>query len=118
MTTMPAMIHWARTRSSDHRQTQLTFFTPQVSPQATPQDSPQVTPQVEKLLKTLRGEMSRSDLMKRAEIKDRKYFSEKFLQPALERGLIEITQPDKPNSSQQRYRLTPLGQTIRATITK
>jgi len=80
----------------------LTFFTPQV------------TPQVEKLLASLRGEMSRGELMIAAGIKDRKHFSEAFLQAALDSGLIEMTQPDKPNSSKQRYRLTPLGRAITA----
>jgi ATP-dependent DNA helicase RecG len=40
------------------------------------------------------------------------------MRSALRSGLVEMTQPDKPNSSKQRYRLTPLGQTIRATITQ
>ena len=32
-----------------------------------------------------------------------------YIRPALEAGLIEMTIPDKPNSSNQRYRLTPKG---------
>ena len=72
--------------------------------------APQVTPQVEKLLSALHGEMSRGGLMTEVAIKDRKHFTEAFLQPALEKGLIEMTQPDKPTSSKQQYRLTTLGQ--------
>lgn len=72
--------------------------------------TPQVTPQVEKLVAAVAGEMSRSDLMSEVNIKDRKHFTEAFLQPALAAGLIEMTQPDKSNSSKQKYRLTALGQ--------
>jgi len=31
-------------------------------------------------------------------------FSNNYLRPALELGLIEMTVPDKPNSSKQQYR--------------
>ena len=32
-----------------------------------------------------------------------------YLQPALERGLTEMTIPDKPKSGKQKYRLIELG---------
>lgn len=84
--------------------------TPHVTPLVPPQVTPYVTPQVEKLLNALHGEMSKGDLMTEVAIKDRKHFTEAFIQPALEKGLIEMTQPDKPKSSKQRYRLTAVGQ--------
>jgi ATP-dependent DNA helicase RecG len=37
------------------------------------------------------------------------HFSNHYLAPALEAGLIEMTIPDKPRSSKQRYRLTAKG---------
>lgn len=40
---------------------------------------------------------------------DRKHFRASVLKPALELGLIEMTIPDKPNSSKQRYRLNERG---------
>ena len=79
--------------------------------------APQVTPQVKMLVAVLRGEMSREELMTGTGIHDRKHFRVAFLQPALESGLVEMTRPDKPNSSQQRYRLTSLGQNSRPTPT-
>jgi ATP-dependent DNA helicase RecG len=33
-----------------------------------------------------------------------------YLKPALEMRVVEMTLPDKPRSSNQRYRLTALGQ--------
>jgi Fic family protein len=79
----------------------------------TPHDTPHVTPQVAELLKTLEkyaGELSRDQLMAHIGLNDRKSFSQRYLQPALQHGLIEMTLPDKPRSRLQRYRLTSAGQ--------
>ena len=75
-----------------------------------PQVSPQVTPQVGELLATINGEMSREMLQAALGLADRKSFRERYLQPALADGLIEMTIPDKPNSRLQQYRLTEKGQ--------
>ena len=40
-------------------------------------------------------------------LKDRKHFADAYLKPALAAGHIEMTQPDKPNSRLQKYRLKP-----------
>jgi len=53
--------------------------------------------------------MLRAELMEAAGLKDRMHFVNEYLQPALELGLIELTIPDKPRSSKQRYRLTVAG---------
>jgi len=68
-----------------------------------------VTRQVEMLAKAVQGEMSRSELMKKVELKDPRHFSQEYLQPALESGLIEMIIPDKPTSRLQKYRLTEKG---------
>ncbi|MFP4208632.1 MAG: Fic family protein, partial [Wenzhouxiangella sp.] len=74
-----------------------------------PQDAPQVTPQVGDLLTAIKGEMSRAALQSVLALSDRKSFRERYLKPALADGLIEMTIPDKPNSRQQKYRLTERG---------
>lgn len=86
--------------------------TPQGTPQVAPQVAPQVTPQVLALLKKVSGEMTRQELTDALGLKDRKHFGDAYLQPALEAGLLEMTIPDKPQSSKQRYRLTELGRTV------
>ena len=42
-------------------------------------------------------------------LKNDEHFRKAYLSPALHAGLIEMTIPDKPHSSNQRYRLTPAG---------
>ncbi len=84
--------------------------TPQVTPHVTPQVTPHVAPQVLALLATVSGVMARQELMDALGLKDRKHFGDAYLQPALDAGLLEMTIPDKPQSSKQRYRLTALGQ--------
>lgn len=79
---------------------------------ATPQVAPQVTPQVELLLKVLVQAMGRDDLQSVLGLADRKSFRERYLQPALAAGLIEMTIPDKPNSRLQQYRLTQKGRAL------
>jgi len=74
-----------------------------------PQVTPQVTPQVEALLSALKGEMSRTELMEALGLSDRKSFRQRYLLPALQIGLIEMTIPDKPNSRLQKYRLVLKG---------
>lgn len=79
----------------------------------TPHDTPHVTPQVAALIKTLQkhgSELSRDELMVELALNDRKSFSQRYLQPALQQGLIEMTLPDKPRSRLQCYRLTRAGQ--------
>ncbi len=83
---------------------------PQVTPHVTPQVTPQVSPQVLALLAKVAGEMTRQELMEALGLKDRKHFGDAYLQPALDAGVLEMTIPDKPQSSKQQYRLTALGQ--------
>lgn len=86
--------------------------TEQVTPQVPPHVTPQVTPQVLALLMKATGEMARQELMDALGLKDRKHFGDAYLQPALEAGLLEMTIPDKPQSSKQRYRLTEQGRAV------
>lgn len=68
-----------------------------------------VTPQVKLLLQKLVGEMSRDEIQAACELKDRKSFVARYLKPALDVEVIEMTIPEKPRSRLQPYRLTMLG---------
>ena len=64
----------------------------------------QVTEQVRRLLDVLGEEsLSTKELMERLGLKHRPTFRDNYLLPAMKIGLIEMTIPDKPNSSKQRY---------------
>lgn len=54
--------------------------------------------------------MTRQALQVALGLADWEHFRKVYLAPALELGLLEMTLPDKPNSRNQRYRLTALGQ--------
>jgi len=53
--------------------------------------------------------MSRREIQSKLGLKDEKHFRQKYQQPAVAAGLIEMTIPDKPNSRLQKYRLTDKG---------
>ena len=73
------------------------------------QVTPQVTPQVAALLMRIQGEMTRHAMQAALALADREHFRKAYLLPALELGLVEMSQPDKPQSRSQRYRLTESG---------
>ena len=63
------------------------------------------SPTLRLLLEKLGDEaLSAGELMQRLGLKNRAAFSRTYLKPALEQGLIQMTIPDKPNSSKQRYK--------------
>jgi len=72
----------------------------------------QVTEQVGRLLtvlqkRTLKG----TEVMEKLGLLHRPTFVYSYVQPAMERGLVEMTIPDKPRSRLQQYRLTDKGRT-------
>lgn len=69
----------------------------------------QATQQVKQLIMVLEGEMNRGQLQSALGLKDRNSFRQRYLQPALAAGLIEMSHPEKPSSPSQHYRLTAKG---------
>ncbi len=99
--------HWARTRKGE--------FSPPVpdkylaSTRQVPDKYPASARQVAKALLQRGADMTRAELQETLNLADREHFSKKYLQPALDYRLVEMTIPDKPRSSKQKYRLTPQG---------
>jgi predicted HTH transcriptional regulator len=83
--------------------------TEQVTTQVTTQVTAQVTAQVEELIKVFTGEHTRQELQDKLNLANREHFRKNYLQTALDENLIELTIPEKPNSSKQKYRLTEKG---------
>ncbi|WP_459947322.1 Fic family protein [Desulfocastanea catecholica] len=91
---------------------QIRDLTPQVTPQGTPQVTPQVSLEVLRLLRTLDRPLSRQEIQSKLGLQDRKHLRQKYLLPALEAGLIELAEPDKPNSPRQKYLLSQNGRML------
>ncbi|MFJ4347288.1 Fic family protein [Pseudomonas sp. NPDC089401] len=66
------------------------------------------------LLCRMTGDHATPELMTFVGRSNRSKFREQVLAPLLALGVVEMTIPDKANSSKQRYRLTPAGQALRA----
>ena len=63
----------------------------------------QVTEQVKKLINILANNtLSTNEIMQFLKLKHRPTFLYDYLKPALEQGFIEMTLPNKPNSSLQK----------------
>lgn len=72
-----------------------------------------VTDPVKSLLLIMDQEYSISELMRFMKLTHKPNFRKNYLQPAIELGLIEITIPEKPSSSKQKYRLTSKGKSLK-----
>lgn len=78
--------------------------------QVTDQVSVQVTDQVKKLITCLKGKtLSKKEILVALDMKHRPTLEQEYIKPALELGLIEMSQPDSPRSPTQKYRLTEKG---------
>jgi hypothetical protein len=90
----------------------------QVTMQDTMQDAMQVTMQVEQLIAVLDDVASRDLLQEKTNIQNRDYFRKSYINKALALELIEMTIPDKPNSKNQKYRLTSKGKALKEQLKK
>ena len=82
---------------------------PQVAGEVTGEVAGEVAGEVRRLLAVMSGDMKRKEIQAALGLKHEDHFREAYLIPGLKAGLIEMTIPDKPRSSNQRYRITALG---------
>lgn len=66
-------------------------------------------PVVRLLVELKNTPLSSGELRELLKLSHRPTFRQNYLHPALEEGFVELTIPDKPNSSRQKYRLTAKG---------
>jgi len=71
---------------------------------------------IEGLLIILIGEMNRLQIQEKLDLKGRDNFIKNYLQPAINEGFIEPSNPDKPKSPKQSYRLTAKGLELQKTL--
>ena len=71
---------------------------------------------VQKLLRTMKGEMTVLEMMAALKLVGQRNFLERYLTPAIDAGLVEMTQPDSPRSPTQRYRLTAKGRKTQGSV--
>jgi ATP-dependent DNA helicase RecG len=64
------------------------------------------------------GEMKRTEIQQALGLKHEDHFRDVYLLPAQALGVIEMTYPDKPRSSKQRYRLTLKGKAVRDEVSE
>ena len=94
--------------SADVQGVTLTYPAPEVTPEV----APEVAPEVEAVVSVLEGEMTRSELQEKLGIKDAEDIRSRYLKPALNSGLVEMTKPDTPKSRLQAYRLSAAGRAL------
>lgn len=82
---------------------------PRKDPGSAPEVTPEVSAEVARVVLALAEERSRKDLQAALGLRDSEHFCKAYLVPALASGLVEMTLPEKPRTSKQRYRLTASG---------
>ena len=101
--------------SEGHGGVTLTFFAAEENEQVEQQESLKgiytgdVTGEIANLLSILTKPMTRAEIQQSLSLKSQANFRERYLQPALRQGIIEMTIPEKPKSRLQKYRLTEKG---------
>ncbi len=79
---------------------------------ASPADGPVLGKLPIRLLRKMSGEMTRKEICSVLGRKDWGSVKKRYVDPSLGVGWIEPTIPDKPSSRNQRFRLTPKGQSV------
>lgn len=85
------------------------IITGQATGQVTGQATGQVDQYLRKIILALNNEMKRAEIMTTLKLNHRENFNKHYLEPAIQKKLIEQTYPYSPNHPKQKYRLTQKG---------
>ncbi len=77
-----------------------------------PNINPGITPGMLAMIRLLKDEKNRKELMLDLGLKHLGSFRNNYLKPSLSLGIVEMTIPEKPHSTKQKYRLTTSGRKI------
>ena len=77
-----------------------------------PEISDSIPRNAARLLRILKSEMDIHQIMAKIRLSSRAHLRKSALYPALEMGLVEMTQPNSPRSPTQKYRLTGKGKAV------
>jgi predicted HTH transcriptional regulator len=81
----------------------------EASGEATGEVTQLIKEEIQRVLVALEGEMKRSEIMQKLDLKHDDFFRKQYILPSLDLGYIALTHPDKPNHPNQKYRLTAKG---------
>jgi len=76
----------------------------------------EVTEAIRRIVLILKGEMKRVEIQNELQMRHDDFFRTNYIIPAIEAGMIEMTNPESPTSPQQRYRLTANGKDLQAKL--
>ncbi len=82
---------------------------PHDTPHDTPHDIYNLSPAFRKFIRAFEGEMTRQEIQSRMKIKDRKYFRQKYLSPAINLKFVTPVGEYNPKDKTQKYKLTDRG---------
>ena len=85
---------------------QLSFFTDNIEDKLTLGTKKGLSMDHLKILKNCKNESSAIELMKILNRTNKSKFKDAIIKPLIENGFFELTNPDKPKSPSQKYRLT------------
>ncbi|PIE53429.1 transcriptional regulator [Candidatus Fermentibacteria bacterium] len=91
-------------------------LTVQVTVQVTDQVTDQVADHLMELLTVVIEEMSSAEIMSKLGLSHKPSFRTNYINQAIAQGLLEMTIPNKPTSSKQKYRLTAKGKQLQKEI--
>ena len=89
-----------------------------MSEEVTAEVAMEVSEKAQKLLVLLEPnkEYTKKELQEMLELKNDEYVRKSYMLPLLDMKILEMTIPDKPKSSKQKYRLTKKGFEIKNTL--